>query len=208
MISHHALRCIFVHIPKTGGTSIEDVIWPERRAEEDLWMGFVSARGNKYQTGGLQHLLARQIRQEVGPKIFANYFKFAMVRKSMGPGGLTVLLHAHPHRPSRIDRDDGRRLRSVNSLSLIDGQEHVQWLPQFEFLHDTDGSLLVDFVGRFEQLETHARIIFNRLGLGGRALPHANASQRGPYREYFDASSKRQVERLYGQDIEAFRYEF
>ena len=81
MISHDK-KCIFIHIPKCGGTSVEDVIWPKEqgRTEVDLWMGFVSRFENKYQTGGLQHLLARQVREEVGSDVFSAYYKFAFVR--------------------------------------------------------------------------------------------------------------------------------
>lgn len=67
MISH-TRRCIFVHIPKTGGTSVENLIWPMPRTANDLWMGFRDNYHNKYQTGGLQHLLATQIRSEVGSR--------------------------------------------------------------------------------------------------------------------------------------------
>ncbi|HTA46988.1 MAG TPA: sulfotransferase family 2 domain-containing protein [Bryobacteraceae bacterium] len=206
MISHK-LRCIFVHVPKTGGTSIEDVIWPAERTEEDLWMGFVSAHGNKYQTGGLQHLLARQIRQEVGDEIFGDYFKFAIVRN---PWDRSVSQFCYTRIRTDLHELIGMTAETSFSeyLALIEGHEHVQWQPQFDFLYDADGSILVDFVGRFERLEQDARSIFSRLSLETGTLPHANASDRRPYREYFDASCKRRIERLYGQDIEAFGYEF
>jgi hypothetical protein len=206
MISHE-LRCIFVHVPKTGGTSIEDVIWPAARTEEDLWMGFVSKRGNKYQTGGLQHLLARQIRQEVGEEIFGDYFKFAVVRN---PWDRAVSQFCYTRLRTDLHHLIGMTAETSFSayLTLIEGHEHVQWHPQFDFLHDSNGAILVDFVARFERLEQDARSIFSRLGLEAGTLPHTNASDRRPYREYFDASSRRRIERLYGQDIEAFGYEF
>ena len=81
MISYEK-RCIFIHIPKCGGTSIENIIWPdtEQRTERNLWMGFVSKYHNKYQTGGLQHLLARQVLEEVGKDVFDSFYKFVIVR--------------------------------------------------------------------------------------------------------------------------------
>ena len=58
------------------------MIWPspELRSVDDLWMGFVDKYHNKYQTGGLQHLLAKQIRTEVGSVTFDSYFSFSIVR--------------------------------------------------------------------------------------------------------------------------------
>lgn len=75
-------NAIFIHFPKTGGSSIEDMIWPDidSRSEEDLWKGFVRPFYNKYQTGGLQHLCAHQIRDEVGRDFFRDAYKFTMVR--------------------------------------------------------------------------------------------------------------------------------
>lgn len=53
-------KCIFVHIPKTGEISIEDGFsvpdWSERTADQ-LSMGAVRPGFNKYQLGGLQHLI-------------------------------------------------------------------------------------------------------------------------------------------------------
>ena len=77
-------KCIFIHIPRTGGTSIENMIWPKvsKRLEKDLWMGFVDEYNNKYQTGGLQHLLGHQIKSIVGAETYNDYYKFTIARKS------------------------------------------------------------------------------------------------------------------------------
>ena len=69
------LRCIFIHIPKTAGSSIEDVLFPHPRTTEQFW-----GLPNKYQTGGLQYLMAKHIKLEVPSDIFNSYFKFTVIR--------------------------------------------------------------------------------------------------------------------------------
>lgn len=70
---HYEKKCILVHIPRSGGTSIENAIWPpyRERTEKHLWMGFnKDTCYNKYQSGGLQHLFAKHIKEEVGNSIY------------------------------------------------------------------------------------------------------------------------------------------
>jgi hypothetical protein len=205
MISHKH-RCIFVHIPKTGGSSIEDVIWPGERTEADLWMGFTSRYRNRYQTGGLQHLLARQIREEVGAEVFDSYFKFTFVRN---PWDKAVSQFA-----SMGDRADLRELIGMapgaslsEYLQLTERHGHVQWERQVEFLHDENRAPLVDFVGRFENLKHDAQVVFERLGIRCR-LPHRNRSRRRHYRKYFDDPSREWIHSHYREDVELFGYDF
>lgn len=203
MISHEH-RCIFIHIPRTGGTSIENVIWPGERSEADLWMGFVSKYRNKYQTGGLQHLLASQVREEVGREIFDSYFKFAFVRNPWDKAVSQYMLTR-----KREDLRDYIGMAPDDSfkryLELIARREHVQWAPQHRFIFGEDGERLVDFVGRFERLEEDAAYVFSQLGITA-ALGHAHATERLAIGEYYDAESAEAAAHLYGEDINVFGY--
>jgi hypothetical protein len=203
----HSHRCIFVHIPKTGGSSIESLIWPEARTLDDLWMGFIDKYHNKYQTGGLQHLLATQIRSEVGPEIFASYYKFSLVRN---PWDRAVSQFA-----SMAGREDLREFIGMKKddsfktyLSLIGRRRHVQWEPQVSFLHDSAGDSLVDYVGRFETFGASACHVLKAIGLEAKTIPHTQKSERGAYAAYYDDESREMIADMYKRDIQAFGYSF
>lgn len=200
-------NCIFVHIPKTGGTSIEDVIWPGPRTEAELWQGMADRYRNKYQTGGLQHLLARQIREDVGLEKFSACYRFSFVRN---PWDRTV--SQFTYMKQRQDLRDYIGMKEDDSLSrylnLIQERQHVQWLPQCEFLDDEQGHGLVDFVGRFERLAVDADKVFEALGVSCEKLPHRLETRHGRYVDYFDHETKSQVGRLYERDIDRFSYTF
>lgn len=208
MISH-THRCIFVHIPRTGGTSIENVIWPdiEARTEADLWMGFVAPLRNRYQTGGLQHLLAWQIKTEVGERTFDAYFKFSIVRN---PWDRAVSQYALMQRRADLRTYIGMKQNDSfkRYLGLIGRRGHVQWEPQARFLHDDNGVRLVDYVGRFEQIADAAVEIFRRCGIGAPTLPHHNQSERAPYQDYYDDEAVEMVAERYAEDIATFGYRF
>jgi hypothetical protein len=205
MISHQ-YKCIFVHIPKCGGTSIENVIWPEPRKTEDLWMGFTRPFYNKYQTGGLQHLFAIHIREEFGEKIFNEYFKFTIVRN---PWDKAVSQYFYMrHRP------DLRKFLGMEEnasfphyLRLITKINHVQWDPQHKFITDDTGTILVDYTGRLENMAQDTRAIFDRIGIR-QEIEHVNATSHRHYSHYYDDESMSRVGEMYARDIELFNYSF
>lgn len=206
MISH-LHRCIFVHIPKTGGTSIEDVIWPGPRTTADLWMGFVDRYRNKYQSGGLQHLLATQIRSEIGIEIFSSYYKFTMVRNPWDKA-----VSQFSSMDQREDLRDFIGMKKGDSFKryagLITKKMHVQWEPQVNFLRDSNGELLVDYVGRYETFSESVFHVLDTIGISARAIPHRKKGRRGPYQHYYDDESREMITAIYAADIEAFGYRF
>ena len=211
MISYDK-RCIFIHIPKCGGTSIENIIWPdtEQRTERNLWMGFVSKYHNKYQTGGLQHLLARQVLEEVGKDVFDSFYKFVIVRN---PWDRIVSQFAYMQmRPDLMDFIGmNQKTEFKHYLDLIQKKQHVQWMPQTEFILGKDGKLLVDMIGHIENFEEDSLKIFNKLGLYGAKskVGHAKRSKRKKIDFYYsDLEAIEMVGQIFSSDIEYFGYSF
>ncbi len=233
MISHHH-SCIFVHIPKTAGQSIEHAFlnwiglsW-ETRAP--LLMG-----ENDQPLLGPPRLAHLSADQYVGCKhipqtMFDAYFKFAIVRN---PWSRMVSFYKYL---------GYQRTHSFRSFLLGDFRKHLlqerYWFvrPQRDYIYSADGDILVDYVGRFENLQSSFDVVCDKLGLPATELPRINASRDAStdlraklrqsaedlwrtvkghdisgyarYQDYYDAETIEYVAELYRPDIECFDYQF
>lgn len=229
----HRYRCLFVHVPKTAGVSVEHVFlrllgltWATRaplllRANDDPRLG----------PPRLAHLTASEYAAcgHLTPEQFGSYFKFSFVRN---PWDRMVSEYKYRGYPVKIDFKTYLR-DHLPPVGWTDAYRHV--VPQYDFLHGPDGRQLVDFVGRYESLQADFDRICDRLDIVRTVLPRANRSLDDPpprtfrglrkqlrralwsrerehtfahYTEYYDDESREHVARLFRKDIEAFRYSF
>jgi hypothetical protein len=205
----HKHRAIFVHIPKAGGTSIENLLWLEDkpRTEEDLWMGFVKPFYNKYQTGGLQHLLAKQIQIEVTTDVFNKYYKFCIVRN---PWDKAVSQFTYMNKRADLRDFIGMKEGSTfeQYLGLITKKEHVQWKSQVDFVFNEQGDCLVDDIFKLEDIGELFNKLSSKLSLNIKEIPHHNKGNRKHYSEYYSVETKEIVSEIYADDIKQFQYTF
>lgn len=79
-------------------------------------------------------------------------------------------------------------------------------------LYTADDRLIVDYVGRFEELDMSLAVVAKRLGLGGPIrLPEQSAKSdvrqdRRPYREVLSQTDRRVVERICHRELAVFGY--
>ena len=204
---------IFIHIPKTAGTSIEHCI---ERAN-GLVEGIPSRIGKRLTNTGLvsfrHNSLPALIRAElVDPEFVERSFKFSIVRN---PFDRFVSLWRHFQRGHRWHADVRieafAELLVDTPLPMVTLDYHAGlWFfgPQTAWLYDEKGQSIADYVGRFEDLDSSFAAIRSRVP-ALRELPHLNKSSAQD--DYHDHLSSREtcqiIERLYRDDLETWSYE-
>ena len=81
---------------------------------------------------------------------------------------------------------------------------------QYQFLQDSQGKKMVDYIGRYENLKEDLDGIFQVVGLENVEIPVANKSHGKSlnYRDYYQEETKVLVAEKYKKDIELLGYEF
>lgn len=222
MIISHTHRAIFVHIPKTAGTSITTLIEPALRWN-DLVLGSTPfgeriEPAYRERFGLSKHMRARDVRRVVGEELWAAYFTFAIVRHpytrlvSFYNWQRNAVERAAPDAPlwswpateaHQQSRSFGEFIRHEKFLA-----SRNSW-PQADWVCDEAGRSIVDFVGRFEDLGAEVRTVATRLGLpsGDLGVHNPSKSDRPLASVFNDEDDYRYVHDLYRRDFEMFGYD-
>jgi hypothetical protein len=79
---------------------------------------------------------------------------------------------------------------------------------QEEFFQDDNGEDMVDFVGRFEELQTGIDFVCQQIGFEPKkGLPHNNPTRHAHFSKYYDDTTKKIVADKFKYVIDRFGYE-
>lgn len=209
MISHQ-YKCIFVEVPKTGSTSIRKILGDPGKPHCDILEILYEIEKTllPYDFTNRKPMPLDQVsRENLANKIFGEYFKFGFVRN---PWDRTVSLYL--------------RREGICLSELISFDQFVDWIKyssdtcihpsrhtnQMDWLTDSRGNVIVDFIGRFEQLDQDWAFVCQKIGLSGTVLPHLNrrGHEKRHYAEYYTPRTREIIARKFATDIEYFGYEF
>jgi hypothetical protein len=181
MISHK-YKCIFIHIPRTGGSSIESAV-----AGKNWWQIEPETK----------HITTENAVKIYGKYRWSSYFTFTFVRN---PWDRMVSLWTCKHYSNQ---------KKMGFKWFVN---HFQPIPHEQpFLNQIDiiGMQQIDFIGRFERLQIDFNTICEQVGMPQKILPVAVAStNRKHYTHYYDDETKQIVANRCEKDIHFFGYEF
>lgn len=202
------LPALYVHIPKTAGTSTHAIL---AAAEAQKAGTHIERSAHR----PVKHATARDWRDYLSTEEWNQTFKFSFVRN---PWDLMASAYHQWCRKGSLSRPTRRaaiqiRRRSFDRfidsdygryyITSIHGVSFSDWLA-------SNGADLIDFIGRFETFETDMRYILMQLGVNPDSIPlkHRNAADRKPYRDYCTRLSREVVAKRFSDVIERFDYEF
>ena len=196
MVWSYQKKIIFIHIPKTGGTSIE-----MRLGMRGKTNGFVVVNGI-----AKQHYRWRNYVKELGNDKFKEYYKFAVCRNPY-----TRLLSeyywceipsmGHRHGQSFVEFL-GKVEKIVKEKQFKLTKYHDHFIPQWRFVFDDEGNSKVNKIFRFES--------FNEIDVFLKEKYQATGNQHqkksGNKKYILSDEDKNRIYTIYKKDFELFGY--
>ena len=214
MILSHGRKYIFVHVPKTGGTSLALAL-ESRAMKEDVMLGDTpkaSKRRNRLKDLGTRgrlwkHSTLADIDGLISPDEIAQMFCFTMVRNPWD----RMVSYYHWLQGQSFDHEVvglAKTLGFGEFLNTPQVSAGMQQIPYRYYMTDATGVERAALYIRLEHFEQDAEPLWEHLGFR-LDLPHENASDRArDYRTYYGESESRRVAELCREDIERFGYSF
>jgi len=214
---------LFIHIPKTGGTKIEEILdmkfaGDDPKVSSEKLYGFVRIYDELHE---LQHLTYKQTLDFglVDKSLFDKCYKFAFVRNPLDRVVSEYFWLGYKYFSKFEDFVEflHKRKGEPDVRGTVENYMSLDWLlnspfyaPQHKFICDRRGKLMVDFLGRFENFPKDLATLLDNLGVEYDEeflFKKVNATKHEKYTTYYNKKTRDMVKSIYKRDFEIFGYE-
>lgn len=214
-------RCIFIHIPKVAGTSIEEKLGlfknPTRGSQDHRTIREIEPLrlyikdGNIITKNFIIFFLKRsknylKRRNGVSLHEYQNFFKFAFVRNpwSRVVSWYNNVMKDPVHKRTLCIKDNC-------TLSEFLKIRKNNWAlnSQLYWLIDHKNKIPLDFIGRYENLESDFAKVAKIINLKDNSLPKRNLGNKEKhYTEFYDNTTRDLISSIYSDEISLFNFKF
>ncbi len=218
MLISYTHKFIFFHVAKVAGLSIRKALKDYVQEPEK----FKVRRPPKTLNGKpnplyamwdafMTHITAKDAKKELPEKTYSNFYKFAFVRN---PWDWQVsMYHFILKETGHVNHDIVKSMAGFEEYLtwVINTQKnpYAKGATQFQkdMVIDQKGKIIVDFVGKYENLTHDFQHVCQILNIET-SLPSINRSVHRDYKSYYNSTTKKMVEEYFKADIELFAYTF
>jgi len=213
-------KFLFIHIPKTGGNSIQTVlkefsgdqiVIEEGLPEDKEGFEVVNPR-----YGTRKHSTLCKYYASMDPGLYNQLFKFTVVRN---PWDRMVSHYFSPHRgPVQWNRQQFIEIVKFASTlrDYVTVLPLIYWFPHnvLKFVNRAISKVSgrldigVDYIARYESLDDDYQTICSKLEIPYSKLPVRNKGNREHYSVYYDEELKKMVQEKFTEEIKLMNYEF
>lgn len=191
------LKCVFIHIPKCAGSSIN----------QDLKLQSIGFSGHSPASCHFDYL--------------GDYFSFTFIRN---PYDRVVSAYKYFQKLTPGHRWYKRNSIIADAAAKMNFNEFVNHILDFQKLMvREEGSFesgihfqpfdyfldeKINYIGRFEDIQKDYSYIRSRLNLPIKILRKTNSTNNNDYKEIYSGDAERIVYNIYDQDIKKYKYQF
>lgn len=223
MIISHRLKYIFIHVPKTGGTSIQFLLENNPEFECDVVGHFYNAKDKDFEEHPLMsktldvHAGAKKIKAYFDDNNldWDSYFKFGFIRN---PWDLMVSQYCYFMQSLDNQITTEKNLELIKEFKNKPAKEFIKKITEHDytnvFLCEAKTHIpMIDYFGRLETINEDMNRIIQminpNLDVDNFKLTKENTTKRQrDYREYYDEETKNIVREVFKKTIELGDYEF
>ncbi len=210
-------KSIYFFLPKTGSTSVKSNLAKllEMENTEELPHGIHNPKTFPFPF----------VKQNELDSTYKEYFKFTIVRN---PWSRLVSCYRDKIRPAEYNKNgiiNGVAIPLINCsdkfyggmsfgsfvdvvCSISDATANNHFRSQLFQLTNSEGELLVNYIGKLESLNESLNEITQKTGIPGNEMPHFHKTSSKPYLEYYNNELVEKVKQRFKEDIDFFEYEF
>jgi hypothetical protein len=208
---------LFVHIAKTGGTSVRSALQPLRWRDpwyiaQGICHRLSKLSGDRIGMKFPRHAKAILAKEALPQAFYDGLFKFTFVRN---PWDLQVSSYLHIRRswPHLMEgRDEFGEFLRWRLDPDRPFEPHVETSNQLQTDHlvDLHGNVIVDFMGHYERLQDDFHVVCQHIGIATPSLPHKRkaAHRERDYRSYYTDETAELVAEHFARDVEILGYRF
>ncbi len=191
MIISHELKFIYIHVQRTGGTTISDLLKGQLGQQLQETSQHANARTPE------SHLLEKH----------AAYYCFGFVRNPW-ERMLSWYSLIHKHQPKSLAEEKIRYENFIAEDQASDFTSPFFHYNQLDYFTDEEERMKVDKIFRYENFEHEIRTLFNSLKLPLQDFPKLNTTSVKNHRAYYTDKSQALIAQKCQKDIEYFNYTF